>query len=373
MHTNQTPNLGLSQFIGTDKPTWLGDYNDDMAKIDEGVGSAAANAESAAESATNAAQSAAKAVSDVADLSLKIAGYDSQIASAQTDATQAKSDAQTALNTANGLSSQVTAAATAAQTAQTTASTAQQTANQALTAAGTAQSRADDAYELASQGGSTYVLPTATSSRLGGVKIGSGINVEADGTISVTGGGGGGGTPGSNSITTDMLQNNCVTSNKIATNAVTTDAIQNGAVTSGKIGSGAVSMANLENEVQQAINSIPDIEFSQLYSSSSGSASASLSSSIANYKMVVVDFCDAQGRIWSETVYNNSSASVSINTTRFIPSANTQGYLEGAIVTINGTSVSIGSDYQWFVNSDGLWNATETGDFRIKAVVGINW
>ena len=36
--------------------------------------------------------------------------------------------------------------------------------------------------------GSTYVLPTATANRLGGVKIGSGITVENDGTISVSGG-----------------------------------------------------------------------------------------------------------------------------------------------------------------------------------------
>lgn len=36
--------------------------------------------------------------------------------------------------------------------------------------------------------GSGYTLPTATSSRLGGVKIGSGIDVQNDGTISVSGG-----------------------------------------------------------------------------------------------------------------------------------------------------------------------------------------
>lgn len=33
-------------------------------------------------------------------------------------------------------------------------------------------------------GGGTYVLPTATGDRLGGVKIGGGIDVEEDGTIS---------------------------------------------------------------------------------------------------------------------------------------------------------------------------------------------
>jgi hypothetical protein len=32
--TNHTKNYNLSQFAGTDRPTWLGDYNGDMAKID---------------------------------------------------------------------------------------------------------------------------------------------------------------------------------------------------------------------------------------------------------------------------------------------------------------------------------------------------
>ena len=32
--TNHTENYNLSQFVGTDRPTWLGDYNGDMAKID---------------------------------------------------------------------------------------------------------------------------------------------------------------------------------------------------------------------------------------------------------------------------------------------------------------------------------------------------
>lgn len=35
--TNHTENLGLSQFLGTDKPTWLGDYNSDMEKIDTSI------------------------------------------------------------------------------------------------------------------------------------------------------------------------------------------------------------------------------------------------------------------------------------------------------------------------------------------------
>lgn len=32
--TNHTGNYNLSQFAGSDRPSWLGDYNGDMAKID---------------------------------------------------------------------------------------------------------------------------------------------------------------------------------------------------------------------------------------------------------------------------------------------------------------------------------------------------
>lgn len=46
-HTNKTTNYELSQFAGTDRPSWLDDYNADMAKIDTAI-------KSAAQSATNA-------------------------------------------------------------------------------------------------------------------------------------------------------------------------------------------------------------------------------------------------------------------------------------------------------------------------------
>lgn len=38
--TNKTTNYELSQFIGTDKPAWLSDYNGDMGKIDAGINTA---------------------------------------------------------------------------------------------------------------------------------------------------------------------------------------------------------------------------------------------------------------------------------------------------------------------------------------------
>lgn len=35
--TNKTANYELSQYVGTDKPTYLSDYNSDMSKIDTGI------------------------------------------------------------------------------------------------------------------------------------------------------------------------------------------------------------------------------------------------------------------------------------------------------------------------------------------------
>ena len=47
--TNKTANYDLSQFVGTDRPTWLGDYNSDMTKIDAQLKQNADDIASAAE------------------------------------------------------------------------------------------------------------------------------------------------------------------------------------------------------------------------------------------------------------------------------------------------------------------------------------
>lgn len=50
--TNKTANYNLSQFIGTDKPAWLSDYNQDMSKIDAGIDAAKDSADGADGKAT---------------------------------------------------------------------------------------------------------------------------------------------------------------------------------------------------------------------------------------------------------------------------------------------------------------------------------
>lgn len=59
--TNHTKNYNLSQFAGTDRPTWLGDYNGDMTKID-------AQLKQNADAIASAGKGALKTVSHTADL-----------------------------------------------------------------------------------------------------------------------------------------------------------------------------------------------------------------------------------------------------------------------------------------------------------------
>lgn len=78
--TNKTTNYQLSQFVGTDKPAWLSDYNQDMNKIDTGIHTA----NEAATAASSAATAAGNSVGDITALT-----------------TEAKSSAVAAINEVN--------------------------------------------------------------------------------------------------------------------------------------------------------------------------------------------------------------------------------------------------------------------------------
>lgn len=99
--TNKTTNYNLSQYIGTDKPTYLGDYNGDMLKIDTQM---KANSDSAsnATSAAGAAQAVAeKASKDVQNLNDSVTANSADIASLKTKNTQQDVSIQNATNTAS--------------------------------------------------------------------------------------------------------------------------------------------------------------------------------------------------------------------------------------------------------------------------------
>lgn len=102
--TNKTTNYKLSQYIGTDKPTYLGDYNGDMSKIDNQM---KVNADSAsnATSAAGAAQAVAeKASKDVQVLNNSVTANSEDIASLKTKNAQQDVSIQNASNTASSAS-----------------------------------------------------------------------------------------------------------------------------------------------------------------------------------------------------------------------------------------------------------------------------
>lgn len=113
--TNSTPNYDLPQYVATDKPTYLGDFNKAMLDIDTNMKSIDNKASSAESSVATANSNASQALENANQASTKADN-------AQATATQAQSTATTAKNTAD------TAQSTATE-AQNTANTANETAN----------------------------------------------------------------------------------------------------------------------------------------------------------------------------------------------------------------------------------------------------
>ena len=100
--TNKTTNYELSQYVGSDKPTYLGDYNGDMLKIDTQM---KANADGIA-----TATSTANTASSTANTALTNAGTAQTTAeTAQTSANTAGNTATTALNKSNANETKITA------------------------------------------------------------------------------------------------------------------------------------------------------------------------------------------------------------------------------------------------------------------------
>lgn len=100
-HTNETTNYDLPQFIGTDKPTWLGDFNTAMSAIDTGMAANASDISSLGTRVTNAEGIASQASSDVSTLTSTVNTLSGNVTTVTTTANNAQSTATSALNTAN--------------------------------------------------------------------------------------------------------------------------------------------------------------------------------------------------------------------------------------------------------------------------------
>lgn len=112
--TNKTTHYELSQFLGTDKPAWLNDYNADMSKIDAGINTAQSTATSADGKATTNATSigtlANLATTEKTNLVGAINEVNTTAGTAQGTATGASDTANTAIGKVNDLTSYLTIA-----------------------------------------------------------------------------------------------------------------------------------------------------------------------------------------------------------------------------------------------------------------------
>ena len=104
-HTNSTANLSLPQFIGTDKPTWLGDVNGAFSAIDSKIGMIDADISAVDAKADNAVADASNAVTTATNAN-NTAGTASTTA---TNALNVANNALTVANNADGHTNQLEA------------------------------------------------------------------------------------------------------------------------------------------------------------------------------------------------------------------------------------------------------------------------
>lgn len=124
--TNSTPNYDLPQYVATDKPTYLGDFNKAMLDIDTNMKSIDNKASSAESSVATANTNASQALENANQAQ-------STAESAQATASQANTKAESAQGTATSAQSTATSAQNTANTANETANMNTQTINKIKT------------------------------------------------------------------------------------------------------------------------------------------------------------------------------------------------------------------------------------------------
>lgn len=99
-YSNTTPNYDLPQYVADDKPTYLGDFNQTMLKIDTALKTNATNASSAGSSAESAIAKADTAITTATQA-------ETSASQASTTATQAKNLAESAIDMTDSLQTDV--------------------------------------------------------------------------------------------------------------------------------------------------------------------------------------------------------------------------------------------------------------------------
>lgn len=82
--TNKTTNIELPLFIGTDVPSWLGDWNEAMTTIDSQIATAKSDAQGAAATAGAASESAAQTAQGLVSVNNQISALQTSVNGIQT-------------------------------------------------------------------------------------------------------------------------------------------------------------------------------------------------------------------------------------------------------------------------------------------------
>lgn len=205
--TNKTTNYELSQFIETDRPAWLTDYNGDMRKLDtalKAVSDVASDASGGISSLTDRMTTAEGAITtnanDITALDARADALETgaqstagTIANIQTEQMAQNLGIEAATELGYNLARPYDSASTYAVGAYVLF---QNTLYKCVTAVNTGEAfdptkwTAIKATDEIAAGG--YTLPIASASQLGGVKVGSGLSIDpATGILNASGGGGG--------------------------------------------------------------------------------------------------------------------------------------------------------------------------------------
>ena len=127
--TNSTPNYGLPQYVGTDKPTFLGDFNNAMSKIDTALHNNEQNAGEGLAELQQAQAALTETQETLTEVQTEVANVSGIASTVNQNVQQALSAANDATTAANSATSQIQPAVTAANQASADAQAAQQVAN----------------------------------------------------------------------------------------------------------------------------------------------------------------------------------------------------------------------------------------------------
>lgn len=127
--TNHTPNYNLPQYVGTDKPTFLGDFNNAMSAIDTALHNNEQNAGEGLSKLQQAQAALAETQETLTEVQTEVANVSGIASTVNQNVQQALTAANDATTAANSATSQIQPAVTAANQASADAQAAQQVAN----------------------------------------------------------------------------------------------------------------------------------------------------------------------------------------------------------------------------------------------------